>query len=328
MIGFGPSTPHVEEPRRLECILQSIKDLPGFSIEATEREATDAELERVHDPKMINFISKSWQSCADAGHVHTEVVPEVISSTTRHVFHFPSQIHLQTGFFCFDNATPIGEFTGVEARRSAAVAIDGAKKLLAGNNLVYSLCRPPGHHATISKYGGYSYYNNAALAADILKDSGFVTVLDIDYHHGNGTQDIFYDRNDVAYVSIHADPDFEYPFYSGAANELGHGVGLGYNLNLPLPKDTYYSAYLPALETAIQKIKDLSTKYLVLSFGADPAEGDPICTFHLTFDDFKDIGVRLRALGIPVLVVQEGGYSFDEILGESAKSLIKGLAGQ
>jgi len=319
---------HVEEPRRLFSIHSAIKEIPGVVILDSEREASDKELEKVHCQKMINFISNTFTSFQKATGEEKEILPEVIGSCARHVFHLPPLIHLQAGFFATDYATPIGKFTGIEARRSAALAIDGAKQLLSKKHrLIYSMCRPPGHHAQYAKYGGYCYFNNAALAAETLKDSGFVTILDIDYHHGNGTQDIFYERKDVAFISIHADPNFEYPFYSGAASEIGAGEGLNFNVNFPLPAHVDYQEYSVALDAAIKKIIEFKTQYLVLSFGIDTAEGDPICTFHNKFDDFHDIGKRLHQLGLPILVVQEGGYAASEILGRSARSLIVGLMG-
>jgi len=190
---------------------------------------------------------------------------------------------------------------------------------------VFSICRPPGHHAGINFYGGYCYFNNAALAAEILKSQGLVAILDIDYHHGNGTQDIFYLRNDVLYISIHADPNYEYPYYSGGRDETGDGDGVGFNVNYPLSSGTDYETYKPIVEVCVDTIRKMNVKSIIVSFGADTAKGDPICTFELVPENYVDIGRQLKSLNIPTLVLQEGGYSNNEILGPVAESFLKGL---
>jgi len=287
-------------------------------------------LEAVHTKELIKFVSNSWESLRkfrgdDAG----EVVPEVFPPVWRGQSHVSSVFHLQAGLFTYDTATPIGKDTSREARRSAAISIDAAK-ILAQNpsTPIYALCRPPGHHATKDHYGGYCYFNNAALAANILSQNGHkVVVFDIDYHHGNGTQDIFYHRNDVFYISIHGSPDFEYPFFSGGANEVGEGAGLNFNKNFPLPGETAFDTYYPTFGKALEVIKQFSPNYLVVSLGFDAADGDPICSFHLKPNDYYVMGNDFKKLGIPLLIVQEGGYSKNEVLGSVAKSFMEGVLG-
>jgi acetoin utilization deacetylase AcuC-like enzyme len=214
--------PHVEKPRRAECILKSISSIEGAQLHSSEREATDEELLSIHDAGLINFVSNAFTSMKEDEPQKDEVVPEIIGtfilscfkkvssfvgSIANGVMFKPKKVYLQSGHYAIDVATPIGEHTATQARKSAALAIDGAKQLLENPTTpVVAVCRPPGHHATREKYGGYCYYNNAALAAEVLKGNGLVCIFDIDYHHGNGTQSIFYERDDVMYISIHADP--------------------------------------------------------------------------------------------------------------------------
>jgi len=191
--------------------------------------------------------------------------------------------------------------------------------------IIYALCRPPGHHATKNFHGGYCYFNNAALAAEVLSKSGPVVVFDVDYHHGNGTQDIFYERKDVYYISIHADPATDYPFYSGTAQERGTGEGLNYNRNFPLPRGTTWKEYKPIFEEALQVIRNYNPSSLIISLGLDTADGDPISKFHLVPNNYSEMGHLLKQLNIPLLVIQEGGYANEEILGSCASSFIKAL---
>jgi acetoin utilization deacetylase AcuC-like enzyme len=194
---------------------------------------------------------------------------------------------------------------------------------------VFSLCRPPGHHASTDVYCGYCFFNNAAVAAQWFRDNGAgrVAVLDIDYHHGNGTQEIFYGRDDVLFVSLHADPNVEYPFYLGYAEERGEGAGEGFNLNLPMPFGTTWDGYRAALDAALARIRDYSPDAVVLSFGADTFQEDPISQFKLNSDDFTRMGeVVGRGLGVPTLTVMEGGYAVDA-LGVNVANLLQALEG-
>jgi acetoin utilization deacetylase AcuC-like enzyme len=215
----------------------------------------------------------------------------------------------------------------VAARAGAHCALSAAQAVLAGDRAAFALSRPPGHHAGADFFGGYCFLNNAALAAQHLRNSGVkkVAVLDIDYHHGNGTQACFYDRPDVFFASIHGDPRTEYPFYLGHADELGAGAGLGANLNLPLPRGTDFAAWSRALETALTAIARFGADALVVSLGMDTFAGDPISGFTLQSDDYLRVGARLAQTGLPTVFVFEGGYAVAEV-GVNAVNVLEAFA--
>ena len=196
---------------------------------------------------------------------------------------------------------------------AAGLALNGAARLQSGERMVYTLCRPPGHHAGIDFFGGFCFFNNAALAADALAHKATVAILDLDYHHGNGTQQIFYERNDVLYVSTHADPAVAYPHISGFASEIGAGPGEGCNINFPLPlscDDDMFAKFLPR---AIDEIAQFAPTFLVVSLGVDGAIGDPVGTWSLTRKSYAKSGELVAALNLPTLVVQEGGYNLTRL---------------
>ncbi|HYH13929.1 MAG TPA: histone deacetylase family protein, partial [Flavisolibacter sp.] len=193
-------------------------------------------------------------------------------------------------------------------------ALTGAELILEkGERVVYALCRPPGHHAAHHATGGYCYFNNAAIAAEYFSEHGQVAILDIDYHHGNGTQDAFYDRKSPLYISLHADPSDAYPFSSGFDDEKGYGQGEGYTINYPLPTDTNNESYLAALDKALNDIKKFKADFLVVSAGFDTFEDDTIGGLGLTVPAYSEIGVRINALNLPTLLVQEGGYDIPHL---------------
>lgn len=227
-------------------------------------------------------------------------------------------------YFIMDTYTPVANKTYEAARSAVDVALTGAKYLLEGEAITYALCRPPGHHAESKNMGGYCYFNNAAIAANYLSEQGKVAILDIDIHHGNGTQNIFYTRSDVFYVSIHADPHEKFPFSSGFEREKGVGVGLGFNKNYPVPLGTTDEQYFPVLLKALKDIKKYNPKFLVLSAGFDTYEKDPIGSFKLTIPFYETIGREIAQLRLPTVIVQEGGYHIDD-LGKIAHSFLKGI---
>jgi len=220
---------------------------------------------------------------------------------------------------------PITAGTWDAVQAGADVALTGAQAIVDGALGAFALCRPPGHHAAAAAMGGYCYLNNAAIAAQHLLDHGcaHVAILDVDYHHGNGTQSIFYARRDVLFVSLHADPRGEYPYFLGYADERGVGAGDGYTLNYPLPHGTAWDTYSPALDSACDVIAKDSPDAIVVSLGVDTYAHDPISRFALTSDDFSRLGVRIARLARPTLFVMEGGYAV-EAIGVNAVNVLTG----
>jgi acetoin utilization deacetylase AcuC-like enzyme len=231
------------------------------------------------------------------------------------------------GLFSFDAGSPLTSGTWVAARAGADCALSAAQAVANGERAAFALSRPPGHHAGADFFGGYCFLNNAALAAQHLRGAGMerVAVLDVDYHHGNGTQAIFYDRPDVFFASIHGDPRTEYPFFLGYADETGTKAGDGANLNLPLPRGTDYSHWSDALEVALAAIARFGAEALVVSLGVDTFAGDPISGFTLQSDDYLRMGERLAAVGLPTVLVFEGGYAVKEV-GVNAVNVLQAFA--
>jgi acetoin utilization deacetylase AcuC-like enzyme len=299
----------------------------------------------VHDDRYLAYLESAYERWIAAGGARAAVMPS--TSAVRWMSHPTDHPLVQPGYYTFDMSAPIVVGTYRAARAAADVALTGAALILAGQPLAYALCRPPGHHAGSDLGGGYCYLNNAAIAAEYLLHEGAigrqgdkanidetrpvapsprhpVAILDIDFHHGNGTQQIFYERDDVLFVSIHADPAREYPFFSGYADERGAGAGLGYNLNIPMEAHITGERYLAALDQALDVIAAFGPRFLVLSAGFDTFGGDPLGDFALTADAYPTIGRRIAALGLPTLVVQEGGYAV-AALGENVVGLLRGL---
>jgi len=227
----------------------------------------------------------------------------------------PTNIDGQLSHYSFDAGTPITAGTWTAITASANVALTGQALVASGDPVAFALCRPPGHHAGSDFYGGYCFLNNAAIAAQAFRDAGAgkVAVLDVDYHHGNGTQEIFYRRGDVLFASIHADPRQEYPFFLGHADETGEGAGGGCTLNLPLPWGSGWRDYRPALDQALAAIRRFGADALVVSLGVDTFEHDPISQFKLVHDDYARMGEMIAGAGLPTLFVMEGGYAVEAI---------------
>lgn len=230
------------------------------------------------------------------------------------------------GQYCFDTSSPIFKETWDAVYWSAQTAISAAALVTAvGEEKSYALCRPPGHHASANLFGGFCYLNNAAIAANWMVQQGMrVAILDIDYHHGNGTQDIFYGRSEVLFCSIHADPFKEYPYYWGFADEYGRGAGKGYNFNFPLPLNTKEAGYLQALDKALTRIQAFVPDALVISLGVDTAKGDPVGGFQLEQASYGRIGTKIARLNLPTVVIQEGGYLLPA-LGPNVVNFLQGL---
>ena len=279
----------------------------------------------VHDPNYVEFLRTAhadWRAAGRDGDAIGYTWPVVRRRD------LPLQrIDARLGRYSFDAATPITGDTWSAAYWSAQTALSALAAITDEKaRSAFALCRPPGHHAGSDYCGGYCYLNNAAIAAERARRSGYrVAILDIDYHHGNGTQDIFYENGEVLFVSIHADPVTDYPFYWGHADERGEGEGRDKTLNLPLPRGTQVAEYLAALDQGLEAILDHRAELIVLSFGADTFENDPISHFKLRQEDYPKIAGRVAALKLPVLVVMEGGYAVED-LGHNVEAFLSGLA--
>ncbi len=304
----------------------------------------------IHDEGYLDYLEHGYERWVAAGGSPAAVLPDTLA--VRWMARPCANPLAAPGYYAFDLSAPIVAGTYRAARASAAVALTGAALLREGQRAAYALCRPPGHHAGSDMCGGYCFLNNAAIAAHYLLqttddrreigdwrlESGSnlqspisnlqsrVAILDIDFHHGNGTQQIFYERDDVLFVSIHADPVRHYPFFSGYADERGAGAGLGYNLNLPLEAGVTDDRYLEVLEQALAAVAGFGPRFLVLSAGFDTFAGDPVAQgdFALTSQAYPAIGRRIAALGLPTLIVQEGGYAI-AALGENVVGLLRGF---
>jgi acetoin utilization deacetylase AcuC-like enzyme len=268
----------------------------------------------VHDAEFVGFL-RGAHARWTAGGREGSMLPSGFPARGLRQDHRPSGINGAMGWYTFDASTPIVEGTWDAALAAARCAMTAAALVAEGEPAAYALCRPPGHHAGRAFYGGYCYLNNAALAAQHLRDHGCVrvAVLDVDYHHGNGTQEIFWARDDVLFVSLHATPESEYPYFLGYADERGAGPGAGHTLNLPLPLGTRWPEYRAALEVALAAIARYAPDALVVSLGVDTFEADPISGFRLTGEDYPRLGDCLAAAGLPTVLVQEGGYAVAEI---------------
>ncbi len=279
--------------------------------------------------RYLDFLAGAWSEwvALDPANAAVDIIPSVWPIRTLRSDVLPDNFAARMGLFSSDAGTPLTSGTWVAARAGAHCALSAAQQVLSGDHAAFALSRPPGHHAGMDFFGGYCFINNAALAAQHLRDAGMkkVAVLDVDYHHGNGTQAIFYDRPDVFFASIHGDPRTEFPFYLGYADERGAGPGLGANLNLPLPRGTDYARWSQALETAISAITRFGAEALVVSLGVDTFEGDPISGFKVKTVDYLRMGERIRQIGLPTLLIFEGGYAV-EAVGTNAVNVLQAFA--
>ncbi|BEQ13512.1 GNAT family N-acetyltransferase [Desulfoferula mesophila] len=309
---------YVEAPARIGAILKELERTSLFEPAPARRFSRDHIL-AVHDPRFFNYLKKMCGQLKAGESVYPYVFP------IRNAARPPKEMPIRAGYYCIDTFTPLNRNAYHAARRAVDCALTAADTLLSGYRAAYALVRPPGHHAERKVFGGFCYFNSAAVAAHYLSAHGKVAVLDIDYHHGNGTQDIFYLRGDVFTASIHGHPSFAYPYFSGFAEETGEGPGLGANYNLPLPEQVDGPAHARALAKAISRIKRFAPDYLVVALGLDPAKGDPTGSWSLKAADFQANGLTLGRLGLPTLVVQEGGY-YIRSLGVNARNFFSGLA--
>ena len=324
----GQIVPCVENPARARSLLEAVVQAghgPVIAPDDMDDETAPDCLRKIHDPAYLAFLATVWSDWQREGHT-TDILPLVWPGPGMRSDLLPDTVDGRLGHYAFDVGTPICAGTWPAVIAASKAALTGARLLDEGADSAFCLTRPPGHHAMPGQFGGYCFVNFAAVAAQDLVDRGAarVAILDVDYHGGNGTQAIFYHRPDILTVSIHADPRVEYPYFLGYADETGEGDGDGCHMNLPLPAGTDWAAYTPALEAACARVTEFGAQALVLSFGADTYEGDPLGRFRLTTEDYARLGQRVAALSLPTLVVMEGGYALDA-LGTNTARLLDGL---
>ena len=320
----GQMKPCFEMPRRAEMILARVSEVRLGEVREPQRFG-EKPIRRVHSDAFVDFLSTAWQEWLAEGRTH-DALPLVWPVRSLRGDRVPEYIDGKLGYYSLDAGVPITAGTWEAVQASADVAVTGARALLDGAAGVFSLCRPPGHHAATAAMGGYCYLNNAAIAAQYVVDEARarVAILDVDYHHGNGTQEIFYRRKDVLFASLHADPRVEYPYFLGYGDENGEDDGVGFTHNYPLPFGTAWDTYEPALVDACAKIAAFAPDVLVVSLGVDTYEHDPISQFRLTTGDFPKIGARIAAIRCPTLFVMEGGYAVEDI-GVNAVNVLAGF---
>ncbi len=308
---------YVESPVRVRSILADLESLDILARFPSREHGVEPIL-AVHDREMLTYFQRACASMEPGNSLYPYVFP------LRNVARPPRDLAVRAGYYCIDTFTPINTNAYRAARSGVDATLTAAGRLLEGHRLAYALVRPPGHHAERRSFGGFCYFNNAAVAAQMLSDYGRVAMLDVDYHHGNGQQQIFWERDDVLTVSIHGHPSFAYPYFSGFAEERGEGRGAGFNLNLVLPEDADGVRHRRALARALTRVREHDAVFLVVGLGFDTAKGDPTGTWSLRAPDFMAMGRLIGGLRLPTLVVQEGGYRTRSI-GANARAFLSGL---
>ncbi len=324
----GERVPCFESPVRARFVHDALVE-HGHELRTPDTDSAQL-LARLHSPRYLAFLESAWSQwlARDPANAAVQPFPSVWPVRTLRSDVEPDDFVARLGLYSMDNGTPLAEGTWAAVKAAADAAASAAEAVAAGERCAFSATRPPGHHAGADFMGGYCFLNNAAVAAEalLLRGSTRVALLDVDYHHGNGTQGLFYGRSDVFFASLHADPRFEYPFYLGHADETGEGAGEGFNLNLPLPAGTRGPEWLAALETASSRAAAAGAEALVVSLGLDTFARDPLTKFALERDDFRHLGERLARLGLPTVLVLEGGYAAAE-LGANAAGVLEGFEG-
>ena len=323
----GLLVPPFECPVRAEHILQRVKKVGLGEIIAPHHFDIDA-VTRIHDADFIHFLETCWDEWVKTGY-EGEAIATCWPARGMQQHRIPHHIDGKLGHYALATETSITDGTWEAARASVNVALTAQAALRDGANEAFALCRPPGHHAAGDMFGGYCFINNAAVASQAFIDQGAgrVALLDVDFHHGNGSQAIFYERNDVMFLSLHGDPRDAFPHFLGYADETGHGKGEGFNHNYPMGPGTSYKTWGEALADACQKVKNYAPDAVVISLGVDTYEHDPISFFKLTSDDFKRYGATIASLNLPTLFIMEGGYAVDEI-GINAVNVLEGFEGR
>jgi acetoin utilization deacetylase AcuC-like enzyme/ribosomal protein S18 acetylase RimI-like enzyme len=309
---------YVEAPVRVGSILVEL-DKSGLFQRIEPKSWGDRHIRAVHDGGLVDYIEKACAEAPEGKSVYPYVFP------VRNASRRPKDRSVLAGYWCIDTFTPLNRDAYPAARRAVDCALTAAERVKEGAPLAYALVRPPGHHAERRAFGGFCYFNNAAIAAHYLSQQGRVAILDVDYHHGNGAQDIFYERSDVLTVSVHGHPSFAYPYFTGFRDETGRAAGAGYNLNIPLPETITPEQHRDAVRTALKRVARHEPAFLVVALGLDLAKGDPTGTWSNTAADFRALGRLIGEAGWPTLVVQEGGYRV-RTLGVNARHFFIGLA--
>ena len=302
-----------ECPERVAYVLEAVESARLGEVSPPD-DMGDRIVREIHDAGYLDFLGSAWREWESAGY-KGEAIATVWPSRSMPSTRIPDDIEGRLGYYCLASETSISAGTAEAAYAAAQVALTGAERLARGARGVFSLCRPPGHHASRDQFGGYCFLNNAALAAQHLRGRGCerVAILDVDFHHGNGTQQIFYHRDDVLFLSLHGDPLAAFPHFLGYADEQGEGRGDGFTHNYPLPKGATYERWCEALEDARKRIVSYGADALVVSLGVDTFEKDPISFFRLGSADYSDMGRRIGGTGLPCLFVLEGGYAVAEV---------------
>ncbi len=308
---------YVESPVRIKSILKELDNVNIFD-KIAPRNFSQKYLKTVHVSSYIEYFKRVCEKLEAGKSVYPYVFP------IRNAARPPKELAVRAGYYCIDTFTPLNTNAFHAAKRGVDCALTAAEHLLEGYRLAYALVRPPGHHAESRSFGGFCYFNNAAIAAHFLSQYGKIAILDIDYHHGNGQQQIFYERNDVLTLSVHGHPHFAYPYFSGFEDETGQGLGKGCNINYPLAETISSEHHLHIVEKALRKITAFAPAYLIICLGLDTAKGDPTGTWSLIAKDYDKLGKTIGKMQLPTLVVQEGGYN-NRVIGVNARHFFVGL---
>lgn len=317
----GVMQPNPEKPERMERLLAGVA--AGNHEVLAPADHGLAPIAAVHTPAYIKFLSTVHERWARIPDATPEIFPNI--HPDRRTASYPLSVVGQAGFHITDMSCPISAHTWGAVRWSANCAVSTTQAVMDGERMAFALCRPPGHHCFSDLAGGFCYLNNSAIAAQHLRQSyDRVAVIDVDLHHGNGTQGIFYQRDDVFTLSIHADPARFYPFFWGHAHEVGDGAGHGYNLNIPLPRGTGDEGFMKGLSDGLAHVRSFAPGAIVIALGLDAFEGDPFGGLAVSTHGFAQMAKILAALDLPTVIVQEGGYLCDE-LGENLHAFLSGF---
>ncbi|MEQ8652821.1 MAG: histone deacetylase family protein [Kiloniellales bacterium] len=309
----GELVPQFEKPARMDMVLGQLS-ARGFTDLVGPEPIGLGPARRVHSDAYLDFLGAAWDQWAEE--MPDQDFALAFTFGMRRLRQEPGKsIHQRLGWFAFDAAAPFVSGTWQAIQSSLDCAMTAQRLVAGGARTAFALCRPPGHHAMRDMAGGYCYVNNAAAAAQAFLDGGAerVAILDVDYHHGNGTQDIFYDSDRLTFVSLHGHPDQEYPYFAGHTSETGAGAGAGFNHNYPMVWGTAWDRYSEALDDGLAKIRAAGAEVMVVSLGVDTFEKDPISQFKLKSPDYLEMGQRIAAAGLPTLFIMEGGYAVEEI---------------